>query len=77
MAGMTCPRTVSEIIDQAWGSNRKAADALGVAIELVCNWRAAERFPARKLLVVTRAVHRVRPDWVVSPALFGIEDPVP
>jgi hypothetical protein len=74
---MSNPQTVSEIIDGAWGSNRKAADALRVSLESICNWRAAERFPARKLLIVTRAVHRVRPDWVVSPSLFGIEDPVP
>jgi hypothetical protein len=72
---MNTPNTVAEIIDQAWGTNRKAADAFGVSIELVCNWRTAGRFPARRLLVVTRAVHRVRPEWQVPPALFGIEIP--
>jgi hypothetical protein len=69
------PHTVDSYIE-ALGGTRKAAEAFGVSVEVVCNWRTYGHFPARKLLVVTHAMQRkCGARFKVPPSLFKIEEP--
>ena len=61
---------VDDVID-ALGGTGAVAKLTGVGAPAVSNWRASQKIPATKFLVVARALSEMRTS--ADPALFGFD----
>lgn len=64
--------TVNEVIN-ALGDNAGAAEITKRGITAVCNWRAANRLPARSYLVITEALKDR--GFSAPPSLWEMDEP--